>query len=176
MKKRIFQILAFGLLSWGIMASCNKSNSSTPLPSMMSYLQNQNWRLDTVIFIGDASSDTFTMADVPGFSTSNIRFYNRTDSSFVFKDVLDSYLTGPDSRDSIFRYAYGKWAMSPAEDSIYVYSQDTINARGYAASWAISKVDSTSTLYADYVDTVARTTGDTVFLRKRAVFVKSTFY
>lgn len=172
MKKRIFQILAFGLLFWGFLASCNKSNSSTPLPSMMSYLQNQNWRLDTV-FMGD---DTLTMADVPGFSTSNIRFYNRMDSSFVFKDVLNPYLTAPDSRDSIFRYAYGKWAMSPAEDSIYIYSQDTINARGYAASWAISKVDSTSTLYADYVDTVARTTGDTVFLRKRAVFVKSTFY
>ncbi|PZP47045.1 MAG: hypothetical protein DI598_11480 [Pseudopedobacter saltans] len=176
MKKRIFQILGIGLMFWAIMVSCNKSNSSTPLPTMMNYVLNQNWRLDTVIFMEDGVNDTLTMADVPGFSTSNIRFYNRLDSSFVFKDVLNAYLTGPDGRDSIFRYTYGKWAMSPAEDSIYLYSQDTVNARGYAASWSISRIDSTSTLYADYVDTVARTVGDTVFLRKRAVFVKSTFY
>lgn len=176
MKKSTFLILGGISLFLSILVSCNKSNSSTPLPSMMSYLINQNWRLDTVILTEDTGEDTLTMADVPGFSTSYIKFYNRLDSSFVFRDVLNSALTGPDSRDSIFRYAYGRWSLSAAEDSIYLYSQDTVKAKGYLASWAVTRVDSTSLLYADYVDTVARSGGDTAFLRKRAVFVKSTFY
>ncbi len=177
MKKRLVQIIGLGSVAmfFAVLASCNKSNSSTSLPSMMDFMLNKNWRLDTVIVINDTGSDTLTMGDVPGFSTSIIRFYNRKDSSFVFSDVLNPTQTGPDGRDSIFRYAYGRWAMNDYQDSIYLYSQDTVKARGYNAAWAISRNDSTSTLYADYVDTVARAQ-DTIFLKKRAIFVKSTFY
>lgn len=178
MKKRLLQIIGLGSVAmfFAVLASCNKSNSSTPIPPMMDFMLNTNWRLDTVIIYNSASTDTLTMAEVPGFATSNIRFYNREDSSFVFRDVLNSAETGPDGRDSIFRYAYGRWAMSDSQDSVYLYSQDTVKAKGYKASWAISRNDSTAMLYADYVDTVAAAQQGTILLKKRAVFVKSTFY
>ena len=178
MKKRLFRIIGLGSMALFVanLVSCDKSNSSTPLPSMMAFMLNQNWRLDTVILFKDTETDTLTMADIPGFATSNIRFYNRLDSSFVFRDVLNPAATGPDGIDSVFRYTYGGWAMNAYQDSIYLYSQDTVHARGYVESWAISKVDASTTLYADYVDTIAVPGKTAVYLRKRAVFVKSTFY
>ncbi|WP_447641846.1 MULTISPECIES: hypothetical protein [Chitinophagaceae] len=177
MKKTLFQIIGMGSLAAivAIIASCNKSNSGTPLPSMMDFVLNKEWRLDTVIVTRDEGLDTLTMADVPGFSTSNIKFYNRLDSSFVFRDVLSAAATGPDNRDSIFRYTYGRWAMNDYQDSIYLYSQDTVRAKNYKAAWAVSRNDSATILYADYADTIPRAT-DTVVLKKRAIFVKSTFY
>ena len=176
MKKRFFWlgcvVFAFGIC----VVSCDKSNSSTPLPSMMNYVLNQNWRIDTVITMDGTANDTLTMADVPGFATSNIRFYNRLDSSFVFRDILNSSVQGPDNRSDVFRYTYGKWSMNPTEDSIHLYSEDTVNARGYKALWAVGKVDSASVLYANYTDTITQGTNPPIYSRKKVVFVKSTFY
>ncbi|MFT4204689.1 MAG: hypothetical protein QM610_12360 [Chitinophagaceae bacterium] len=179
MKRKQLRLVGLGYVAMlgAILASCNKSNSSAPLPSMMDFMLSTNWRLDSIVVVEGSVSDTLTMADVPGFSTSSIRFYNREDSSFVFRDVLDATLTGPDGKDTLFQYAYGRWALSDLQDSIYLYSQDSVKAKDYTRAWAVSKNDSTSTLYADYADTVYRGVDvGSVILQKRVVFVKSTFY
>jgi|GEM_PF-5410481 len=187
MKKRFLGIVVVGVLGLGVWSSCNKTNSSLRLPSMMQFVLSQNWRLDTVIFVQDEGDDTLTMREVPGFATSRIKFFDRQDSSFVFTDVSNPTWTTPDNSDSVFRYTYGKWAISPTQDSLYLYSQDTVHLKNYARSWVISKNDSTTTLYAEYVDTVgnpryiptedrSETNEPYLYRRKKVVFVKSTFY
>ncbi|QES89596.1 hypothetical protein [Rhizosphaericola mali] len=164
----------FGLSCMLLAASCDKSNSSLALPNMMQYVQSNDWRIDSIIFISTSGDDSIlNMGTTPGLVTSSVKFYNNSDTSFVFEDSETPSLAGPDGSTDLFVYNYGKWSLNAAQDSISIYSKSVkaTDSTYYSANWRI--LDTTqSRLVISYIDTVPLTRQT---YSKRVIFAKNTF-
>lgn len=171
---RFLLIISLGLSLMFLTTSCNKSNSSLPLPEMMQYVLSNDWRIDSVILISTSGENTvYNMGNTPGLVTSSVKFYNNSDTSFVFEDSEEPSLVGPDGSTDLFVYNYGKWNMNADQDEISIYSKSVkaTDSTYYSANWHILEA-ANNRLVVSYVDTVPMTRQTNL---KRVIFAKNTF-
>lgn len=156
-RTNLYLALLLTVISLG---ACDLKNTSAPLPSMVAYLTQKPWKIDSLIFV--ATQDTLRTLDVNGFANSSLTFtVGTTTALYNFRDIYDATLLGPVSSNIptgdtlVFRYSTGQWGLNAGNDSLLYQPKDSTLIWGW-------KIEDTThnKLVTSFVDTIYTATGN----------------
>ena len=157
-----------------VLISCNKTNSSLPVPPEIAYLIQHPWTIDSINVQQTVLNGTtpvrrthYDTLNNKALVYSSIAFYNKVDSSYIFRDSRNAAIAGPGGSSSLFPYMAGRWSLNNNKDSLYFYTYAPADSMLYLRSkWQLINITDQN-FSASYTDTIST---NPVTLSKKLVY------